>query len=216
MLPYYAWQDFREVMEEMQEAGLDFDDGLVPCAVRVPLPAHGRGDGSRHGNRDPQRPGTLACLGEEPGGRGTVRYVDSSLERVQVQISGLSDPGRYMLTCNGRHVPLQPTGDAEDYVAGVRFRAWQPSSALHPSIGVHAPLTFDLIDTWNGRSIGGCRYHVATPAAVTMKPPRSTGRRPRDGVWRGSRRWATRRVRRVSHLSNATPTSRTRWTCAHR
>jgi uncharacterized protein (DUF2126 family) len=77
-------------------------------------------------------------------------------------VSGLTD-GRYVLTCNGRRVPLRNTGVHAEYVAGVRYRAWHPSSALHPTIGVHSPLVFDLIDSWNGRSIGGCTYHVSHP-----------------------------------------------------
>jgi len=91
-----------------------------------------------------------------------VRYVDSSLERIEVHVSGLN-PSRHTVTVNGRPLPLQPTGTVGEYVAGVRYRAWAPSSALHPTIGVHVPLTFDVVDTWMKRSVGGCQYHVAHP-----------------------------------------------------
>ena len=101
-------------------------------------------------------------LGEEAGGGGTARYVDSSLERLQIKISDMTGE-RYIVTCNGRRVPLQPTLVEGVFVAGVRYRAWQPPACLHPTIGIHAPLVIDLFDTWSGRAVGGCTYHVGHP-----------------------------------------------------
>jgi uncharacterized protein (DUF2126 family) len=101
-------------------------------------------------------------LGEEVTSAGTARFVDSSLERIQVKVMGMTDR-RHVVTCNGRRLPLRSTGTRSEYVAGVRYRAWQPPSALHPTIGVHSPLVVDVVDTWAGRSVGGCTYHVVHP-----------------------------------------------------
>jgi uncharacterized protein (DUF2126 family) len=101
-------------------------------------------------------------LGEEATSGGAARYVDSSVERIQLLVRGMTDP-RHIITCNGRRLPLHPTGTNGEFVAGVRYRAWQPPSCLHPTIPVHSPLMFDLLDTWNARSAGGCVYHVSHP-----------------------------------------------------
>jgi uncharacterized protein (DUF2126 family) len=162
MLPHYVWEDLRDVVNDLNEHGYPFQlDWLLPFE-EFRFPHYGRVqiDDIAIELRWAIEPWHV--LGEEISSFGTSRYVDSSLERLQVKVTGLT-PGRYVLACNGRRVCLNATGKQGEFVGGVRYRAWQPPSALHPTIGVHSPLVFDLIDTWNGKTIGGCSYHVSHP-----------------------------------------------------
>jgi len=168
MLPHFIWQDLRDVVEELNDFGYPMQlDWFAPhLNFRFPR----LGDFSV---RDVNVEMRLALepwhvMGEEGAVGGTARYVDSSVERVQMHVTGLVSD-RHMLTCNGRVVPLQPTGRVGEYVGAVRYRAWNPPSALHPTIGVHAPLVFDLVDTWMSRSLGGCQYHVAHPGGLSYE-----------------------------------------------
>jgi len=162
MLPHFVEQDFRDVITEMNQAGYAFNMDWFAPHFEFRFPKYG--DYATRGIdmelRHALEPWHV--MGEEGAAGGAVRYVDSSVERVQMKVTGLA-PDRYVVTCNGQPIPLRPTGVNGEYVAGVRYRAWQPSSALHPTIGVHSPLTFDLVDTWSKRSLGGCQYHVAHP-----------------------------------------------------
>jgi uncharacterized protein (DUF2126 family)/transglutaminase-like putative cysteine protease len=162
MLPHYVWEDFRDVIGDLGHAGYPFHlEWFAPFhEFRFPYYGAIQTRGLELELRMAVEPWHV--LGEEVTSHGTARYVDSSLERLQVRVGGMTD-GRHVVACNGRRVPLHPTGTRAEFVAGVRYRAWQPPSALHPTIAVHAPLVFDVIDTWNDRSIGGCRYHVSHP-----------------------------------------------------
>ena len=162
MLPHFCETDFRDVIGDLREAGYPFEFDWFAPHFEFRFPRLGDLE-----QRDVQIELRTALepwhvLGEEPGGGGTVRYVDSSVERLQVKARGLAGD-RFAVTCNGHRVPLHPTGTNGEGVAGVRYRAWQPPECFQPTIGVHAPLAFDLVDTWNERSLGGCTYHVAHP-----------------------------------------------------
>jgi uncharacterized protein (DUF2126 family)/transglutaminase-like putative cysteine protease len=166
MLPHFIWTDIQDVAADLQRSGLPVKSEWFAPQFEFRFPHIG----------DLQRENIFLelraalepwnVLGEEPGPGGTVRYVDSSLERLEVKARGLID-SRHVIAVNGNALPLHPTGTNGEYVAGVRYRAWQPPNCLQPTIPVHAPLVFDIVDTWTGRSVGGCTYHVSHPGGLS-------------------------------------------------
>jgi len=162
LLPYFVEHDFRELIDETRRAGFPLSAAWFAPHFEFRFPHIGTiaHDGVELELRQAIEPWYV--LGEEPGAGGTARYVDSSVERLQVKVKGMTST-RHAIACNGRRVPLHPTGVEGEFVAGVRYRAWQPPSCLHPLIGIHTPLVLDIVDTWHERSLGGCTYHVAHP-----------------------------------------------------
>ena len=162
LLPHFIREDFADVMQDMRDAGYAMDETWFAPHVEFRFPKYGEfvSRGVHVTLRGALEPWHV--MGEEGSAGGTVRYVDASLERLEVHVTGLVDP-RHRVTVNGQPLPLQPTGRVGEFVCGVRYRAWLPQSALHPTIGIDAPLTVDLIDTWQHKSLGGCRYAVAHP-----------------------------------------------------
>lgn len=192
MLPYFIALDFDDVIEELRRAGYPFSSEWFAPHLGFRFPFLGElSERAIHLTlRHALEPWHV--LGEESAAGGTARFVDSSLERLQLLVTGLTGD-RFVITCNGRPLPLQPTGRNGEFVAGVRYRAWQPPSALHPTIPVHTPLTFDIVDTWMEQSVAGCQYHVMHPGG------RNSDQFPVNSYEAESRRLA--RFTRLAHTA---------------
>ncbi|HEX7810882.1 MAG TPA: transglutaminase family protein, partial [Burkholderiales bacterium] len=161
MLPHFIAEDLKTIVTDLQEAGYAFRTEWYAPFLEFRFPRYGvlERDGMRLELRQALEPWHV--MGEEASAGGTSRYVDSSVERMQLKVSNMID--RYVILCNGRMMPMTPTGVQGEYVAGVRFKAWQPPSALHPTIAAQTPLVFDVYDTWNGRAVAGCTYYSSHP-----------------------------------------------------
>ncbi len=199
MLPFFVALDFEDVIEELRRAGYPVSTEWFAPHFEFRFPPAGELSSRAIHLTLRQALEPWHVLGEEQSAGGTARFVDSSVERLQVLATGLTGD-RFVITCNGRSLPLHPTGRNGEYVAGVRFRAWQPPSALHPTIPVHTPLTFDIVDTWMERSIAGCQYHVMHPGGV------NSDRFPVNSYEAESRRLA--RFTRLAHTPGRVRASR--------
>ena len=162
MLPYFVWEDLKEVINDMEQAGYPLKLEWFAPFLEFRFPHYGTISAQGvelhlHWAIEPWH-----VLGEEISAQGTSRYVDSSVERLQVKVQGLITD-RYIVTCNGRRLPLRSTGTRGEYVAGIRYKAWNPPSSLHPTIPAQQKLVFDIVDLANHRSVGGCTYFVSHP-----------------------------------------------------
>ena len=171
LLPHFIINDIADVAADLRAHGIEFDTSWLDPFTEFRFPRIGTAvfDGVEIELRGAIEPWNV--LGEESTAGGTARYVDSSVERIQVRVIG-ADRHRFVVLCNDQPIPLLATNKADIQVGGVRFRAWQPPSALHPTITVDGPLRFELVDLSSGTSRGGCTYHVSHPGGMAWdKPP---------------------------------------------
>ncbi len=162
LLPTFLWSDFEDVLAYLESCGLSHPSEVYRAFLELRCPVAGRleAGGVLLEVRSALEPWPV--LGEEPAGGATARYVDSSVERIEVRVEGLV-PERHAVLVNGHVLPLKSTGRVGEAAAGVRFRAWAPPHSLQAHLGVHHPLRFDLLDRWGERSLGACAYHVFHP-----------------------------------------------------
>jgi uncharacterized protein (DUF2126 family) len=176
MLPHFIQRDFSDVLNHIRGSGYAFEESWFGAQKEFRFPKIGSldADGVELELRQALEPWNV--LAEETTSGGTGRSVDSSLERMQVKLTGLTNESRYIVACNGRRVPLHPTGAPGEAIAGIRYRARKLSAALHPTIPVHTPLAFNLIDTWNERSVGRCTHYAGPPDGRihTTRPANAT------------------------------------------
>ena len=170
LLPHFLIHDIADVAADLRAHDINFDTSWLDPFTEFRFPRIGTAvfDGVEIELRGAIEPWNT--LGEESTAGGTARYVDSSVERIQVRLIG-ADRHRYVVTANGYPVPLLATDNPDVQVGGVRFRAWQPPSALHPTITVDGPLRFELVDTATAMSRGGCTYHVSHPGRPLLRQP---------------------------------------------
>jgi uncharacterized protein (DUF2126 family)/transglutaminase-like putative cysteine protease len=181
MLPHFVEQDFYAVLGHLRQAGYGFQDAWFAAQMEFRFPRIGKvsAEGVTLELRQALEPWNV--LAEETTASGTGRSVDSSLERMQVKVTGLADGGRYVVSCNGRRVPLHPTGEPGEAIAGIRYRARRLFASLHPTVPVHTPLTFDVLEAATGRSVARCTYYSAAPdgSVYTARPANAAEARAR-------------------------------------
>lgn len=162
LLGHYVHEDLKQVVADLNRSGYPFQMSWLEPFFEFRFPFYGKVELEGIQMELSMAIEPWNVLGEEMGSSGTSRFVDSSAEKIQVKVTGFTEE-RYMITCNGVRVPLRSTGTKGEFVSGIKYKAWSPPSALHPTVGVDVPLVFDIVDTWNGRAIGGCTYHVSHP-----------------------------------------------------
>lgn len=109
LLPHFIWEDFKEVILDLNDTGYEFDPNWYKVFLDFRFPIFGTVQSGDIKLEIRMAIEPWLVLGEEGIQGGTARYVDSSLERVQVRVLGMTGK-RHIITCNGRPVKFNLQG----------------------------------------------------------------------------------------------------------
>ena len=193
MLPHFVWDDFIDVLADLGQSGFDFDPEWFEAQLEFRFPVFGDvAAWRRHAGSAPGA-GAVACArrgGRDRRHRALCRFLGRA---AAAQGRPASSPAATSSPATAAAADDRPPAAPARRSPACASRPGSRPRVCIPTIPVHAPLVFDIVDTWNRPFARRLRLSCRHPGGRTYETNRSTATRPKRGGWRGSRTTATRR-----------------------